>query len=87
MATEISTDSLPCSFCRYPVAAPTYVGQEVRCSYCGGINKAIAVEIPTPLFVGVLTFIAGVVLGPLVLVSTKTGSEWLARKARERLER
>jgi hypothetical protein len=43
------------------------------------------VVIPTTLFVGVVCFIAGAFIGPALWVSTKAGSEWLARKAKERI--
>lgn len=43
------------------------------------------VVIPTNLFVGVTCFIAGAFVGPALWVSTKAGSEWLARKAKERI--
>ena len=43
------------------------------------------VVIPTTLFVGVISFIAGAFIGPALWVSTKAGSEWLARKAKERI--
>jgi hypothetical protein len=43
------------------------------------------VVIPTTLFVGVVSFIAGAFIGPALWVSTKAGSEWLARKAKERI--
>jgi len=43
------------------------------------------VVIPTNLFVGVVCFIAGAFIGPALWVSTKAGSEWLARKAKERI--
>jgi len=43
------------------------------------------VVIPTTLFVGVACFIAGAFVGPAFWVSTKAGSEWLARKAKERI--
>lgn len=43
------------------------------------------VVIPTTLFVGFACFIAGAFIGPALWVSTKAGSEWLARKAKERI--
>jgi len=43
------------------------------------------VVIPTTLFVGVISFIAGAIVGPALWVSTKAGSEWLAKKAKERI--
>jgi hypothetical protein len=51
-----------------------------------GSGPAITqVVIPTTLFVGVVSFIAGAFIGPALWVSTKAGSEWLARKAKERI--
>jgi len=43
------------------------------------------VVIPTNLFIGVVAFIAGAFVGPALWVSTKAGSEWLARKTKERI--
>lgn len=84
----VTTDSLSCPVCSYPIPAPSYVGQQVKCAYCGSISEAIAqdgVTIPTPVFVGLIAFGLGVVLGPSLIASTQAGSEWLARKARARL--
>ena len=87
MPPTATLNSVPCSNCSYPVQAPTYVGQQVKCSYCSSINEAITqVTIPTPVFVGVVCFAAGVLLGPAFWVSTKAGSEWLAKRARERIK-
>lgn len=87
-ATQVTTDSIPCPVCKYPILAPTSVGQQVKCAYCGTISEAIAQEgitIPTPVFVGIICFGLGVVLGPSIIASTQAGSEWLAKKARERI--
>jgi len=83
----IKTESVPCAVCGFPIPEPSYVGQQVKCPYCGSINEAIkqGITIPTPVFAGLLGFVFGVVLGPSLLASTKSGSEWLAKKARERL--
>lgn len=88
MATQVITDSLPCTVCRYPIQAPTHEGQQVKCPYCGSINEAITqgVTVPTALFAGILGFALGVVLGPGFLASTESGSEWLAKQARERIK-
>jgi len=86
VVTQVSTDSIPCPVCKYPIRAPTEVGQQVKCLYCGSISEAIAqISIPTPVFVGLICFGLGVLLGPAVISSTQAGSEWLARKARVRL--
>lgn len=81
-------NSIPCPVCQYPIREPTYIGEQVECLYCHSISEAIAQEgvtIPTPVFVGLICFGLGVVLGPSLIASTQAGSEWLARKARERL--
>ena len=81
-------NSLPCPVCKFPILIKedTYEGQQIKCPSCGSINEAIAqVTIPTPVFVGIVFFGLGVLLGPSVWATTQGGSEWLARKARERL--
>ena len=81
-------NSIPCPVCHYPIREPTHVGEQVKCLYCGTVSEAIlqeGVTIPTPVFVGIICFGLGVVLGPSLIASTQGGSEWLARKARERL--
>lgn len=88
MPIAIRKTDYSCTACGYPLQAPTEVGQQIKCPYCAAISEAIAQEgvtIPTPVFVGLICFGLGVVLGPSVIASTKGGSEWLARKARERL--
>ena len=86
MRSTVATNSSPCGICRYPIQEPTYVGQQVKCPYCGSINEAITqVTIPTPVFVGLLCFGAGVLLGPAILAATDTGSDYLARQIRGRL--
>lgn len=86
--TKVAADSIPCPVCRFPIPAPTQVGQEVKCAYCGSISEAIkqGITIPTSVFVGFLCFGAGVLLGPALLSTTKSGSEWLARQARARFQ-
>jgi len=84
-STETS-NSIPCPVCHYPIREPTHVGEQVECLYCHSISEAIAqITIPTPVFVGLIAFGLGVLLGPAVISSTQVGSEWLARKARARL--
>jgi hypothetical protein len=84
----VSADSIPCPVCKYPIPAPSYLGEEVKCAWCGSINEAISqgVTIPTSVLVGLFSFAAGVVLGPALLASTKSGSEWLAKQATKRLQ-
>jgi hypothetical protein len=85
MDTE-TLESVPCPVCKYPIPAPMQYGQMVKCPYCNAISRAVTqITVPTPLFVGILSFIAGVILGPAVIASTQSGAEWLAKKARERL--
>jgi len=74
-----------CVSCGFPINV-SRIGEELACPDCHTVNKAVsAVTVPTPLFVGVLGFALGVILGPAVLSSTKGGAEFLERKARERL--
>lgn len=87
LATE-TLDSLSCPVCKFPILIKedTYEGQQIKCPSCGSINEAIAqVTIPTPVFVGILCFGFGALLGPALWATTKGGAELLARKARERL--
>lgn len=84
----LKTESVPCPACNYPIPAPTHVGEQAKCPYCNTVSEAIAqVTIPTPVFVGVIGFIVGALVGPAFWVSTEAGSQWLAKKARERLTR
>jgi len=86
MLSITDTSSSPCGICAYPIQAPAYLGQQVKCPYCGSINQAITdVSIPTPVFVGFICFAAGVLLGPAILAATDTGSDYLARQVRGRL--
>ena len=71
-----------CAKCSYPLAA-AYEGEKVSCPNCGTINEAITgVEIPTPLFIGLLAFGFGMFLGPSIAASTTAGRDWLGKKAR-----
>jgi len=82
----ISTDNALCASCRYPIQTPAQVGQTVKCPYCTTINEAITqVVIPTPVFVGFVAFAAGVLLGPAILAATDAGSDYMARRIRERI--
>lgn len=85
---KVETASIPCAVCHFPIQAPTYIGQQVRCPFCGSINEAVkqGISIPIPVFAGLLGFGLGVLLGPGLLASTKSGSEWLAKQARERIK-
>lgn len=82
MATRTTVS---CPTCGYPQAIPEYEGQTEVCAYCGTQLEAISqgVTIPTPVFVGVLSFFAGVLLGPALIATTAGGRGWLERQARE----
>jgi hypothetical protein len=91
MPTE-TLNSASCPVCKFPILIPedASIGQQIKCPSCGAINEAIAengVTIPTPVFVGFICFGVGVLLGPSFWATTQGGSEWLAKKARERLGR
>jgi len=73
-----------CFSCGYPITAR--VGKEIGCPSCGTINRAITgVTVPTWLIVGMITFAAGVILGPALLTSTEAGSDYLARQVKAKL--
>lgn len=83
-------NSAPCRRCKFPILLQkdAHEGQQIKCPNCGTINEVViakGITIPTPVFVGILCFGAGVVLGPALIASTQSGAEWLAKKARERL--
>jgi len=86
--STVKTASVPCPVCRYPIPAPSYVGEEVKCAYCGSISTAIeqeGVTIPTPVFTFLIGLGVGILFGPSIWALSQGGSEWMARKARERL--
>jgi hypothetical protein len=90
MPTEIATDSIPCSTCHYPIPKAEYVGQQVKCAYCGTIHEAIAqstVTIPTAILIGVFSFLGGTLFGHAALVSARGGSAWLAGKAEKHFKK
>lgn len=77
-------NSVSCPGCHYPIVSPAYEGQQVKCPYCGAVSEAITqVTIPTSAVVGVLCFIAGVLLGPAVHAAIPV----LSRKAQGASER
>lgn len=83
-------NSLPCGTCSFPILIKEdiQVGQQIKCPSCDSINEVIAqegIEIPKTVFWSLLTFGIGVILGPSIWALSQGGSEWLARKARERL--
>ena len=75
-----------CPSCDYPLSVE-YVGQTAVCAYCGEDIEVIAqdeggVTLPTPLFVGLLAFGFGMLLGPAIIASTEGGQKWLEKQAR-----
>lgn len=77
-----------CPTCGFPINAD-FEGQTKVCAYCGAKLEAVVsqgVTIPTPLFVGVVAFLIGVVVGPALIASTEGGSRWLAEQARARIQ-
>lgn len=83
MAESIKTLS-KCPVCGYPLNAE-YKGQTAVCAYCGSNLIAQGVTIPTPLFVGVVCFGLGMLLGPALIASTAGGRDWLERQARAKI--
>lgn len=73
-----------CSVCHYPLEAD-HPGQQVRCPYCGTINEAITATTGTTVLIGVLAFLAGVVIGPAFILSAKAGQEALERRVRSKI--
>lgn len=71
-----------CPVCSYPIQA-NVEGETTVCAYCGEKLEAISqVTIPTPLFVGVIAFGLGVLIGPALIATTAEGRSWLERQAR-----
>ena len=82
-----STASISCPTCNFPIPAPSSVGEQVRCAYCGGISEAIqGITIPSTVFVGFISFVAGAILGPAFWQAAKGGAVALERIARERIK-
>lgn len=78
-----------CGVCGYPLAAE-FEGQTITCPMCGTVNEATisqGITIPTPLFIGVLAFLGGVLIGPALIATTSGGREWLEKQAREAIRR
>lgn len=73
-----------CPVCGYPVAIE-HEGQTEICANCGEKLQAVAqgITIPTPLFVGVIAFGLGVLIGPALIATTAGGRSWLEKQARE----
>ena len=72
-----------CGVCSYPLAAE-YEGQTITCPMCSSVNEAISqgITISTPVFVGVLAFLGGMLIGPAIIASTSGGKRWLEEQAR-----
>ena len=90
MPTEIATDSIPCSACHYPIPKAEFVGQQVKCPWCGTIHEAIAqatVTLPTAILIGVFSFLGGAVVGHAAMISARGVSESLASKAEKRFRK
>lgn len=87
ISASVSTENIQCPVCGYPIPEPEYLGAQVRCAYCGQISESISegVTIPTWLLWLGIGLTAGTFLGPSILASTEAGSQWMAKKARERI--
>jgi len=87
IATMVSTDSIACPICNYPVPAPSVLGQQVKCAYCGTVSQSIQdITVPNSVIVGLIAFTAGAILGPSVWSAIKGGTIALERKTRERIK-
>jgi len=77
-----------CAVCGYPLTA-SHIGEVVNCPMCSSINEAITegVTISTPVFVGILCFFGGMLLGPSLIATTSEGRTWLEKQAREAIRR
>lgn len=71
-----------CATCGYPLAA-SYEGQTVTCPNCHTINQAISSGLTVPWTL--VTFGLGVVIGPILLGSTRAGQAWLNRQVSRKL--
>jgi hypothetical protein len=87
ISTRISSESIACPVCKYPIPAPSSIGEQVRCAYCGSISEAIKdITIPSTVVVGFICFSLGAVLGPAFWSAVKGGATALERVARERIK-
>ena len=77
-----------CASCGYPLAA-SHPGQIETCPMCATVNEAVSqgVTISTPVFVGIIAFFAGIILGPALIASTSEGRAWLEKQARGAIRR
>lgn len=87
VAPILSTVNIPCPVCGYPIPEPSYVGEEVKCAYCGGISRSIQdITVPNSVVVGLVCFAAGAILGPAFWQALKGGATALERLSRERIK-
>jgi len=72
-----------CASCGYPLSAE-FEGQTITCPMCDSINEVIAqgITISTPVFIGILAFLGGMLLGPSIVASTEGGKAWLEKQAK-----
>lgn len=79
------TTSVKCPVCGFPVLAPA-PGDVVNCPECLSALEGISgVDIPTPLFAGMIGFGIGVILGPAFLAATRSGATRLEQMAQQKL--
>jgi hypothetical protein len=73
-----------CPVCGYPIAASP--GDSPVCANCGAnlIADDEGVTVPTWLIVGTVALALGVILGPAILSTTESGSQYLARAAKKK---
>lgn len=71
-----------CPVCGFPVKENPVGGEALICANCGANLIADDVTIPSGLFWSIITFGLGVLLGPVLLSSTKTGQRWLIEHAK-----
>lgn len=76
-----------CPICSYPLSIE-FAGQTAVCAYCGQEIEVIAqdengVRIPTPLFVSIIAFTLGVIVGPALIATTDSGQKWLVEQAKK----
>ena len=75
-----------CASCGYPLTAE-YPGQQTTCPMCNTVNEAISgVTIATPVFVGIVCFFGGLLIGPSIIASTEGGKKWLERTVRAKIK-
>ena len=74
-----------CPVCSFPMSAE-YQGQTAICADCGAnLIAENGVTIPTPIFIGVISFALGMFIGPALIASTSEGRTWLEKQARAKI--